>query len=167
MYKTKLKVNMITYLFIKYLLLHIKYMKILNKVYKDENFIDNLSSLFKTPFRKDWVGRIYAIFNPYIQEGIFDQNNQIYEYDENGLSNKAYIEAYIMNQLTIVKQFIRANNLFDLLTYKIEKIDEYDNYLFIIQPITFEDCKTYTKRFLYMLGLLVLICVGFLIYYFN
>ena len=58
-------------------------MKILNKVYKDENFIDNLSSLFKTPFRKDWVGRIYAIFNPHIQEGIFDQNNQMTLYFEN------------------------------------------------------------------------------------
>ena len=62
---------MITYLFIKYLLLHIKYCKILNNVYKNENLLNNLTALFKVQFRKDWVGRIYAIFNPHIQEGIF------------------------------------------------------------------------------------------------
>jgi hypothetical protein len=40
-----------------------------------------------------------------------------------------------------------ANNLFDLLTYELKKIDEYDNYLFIIKPITFDDCKKWTKIF--------------------
>lgn len=157
---------MITYLFIKHLILHLRYTKILKKVYKDENLLDNLSSLFKVPFKMDWMGRVYAIFNPHVQDGVFNPNNQIYEYDENGLTNKAYIEAYIMNQLNIAKRFIQASNLFDLLTYKIKKIDDFDNYLFIMQSITYEDFKTATKRFLWMFLTICLIIVGFLIYYF-
>lgn len=157
---------MITYLFIKHLILHLRYTKILKKVYKDENLLDNLSSLFKVPFKMDWMGRVYAVFNPHIQDGVFNPNNQIYEYDENGLTNKAYVESYIMNQLNIAKRFIQASNLFDLLTYKIKKIDDFDNYLFIMQSITYEDFKTATKRFLWMFLIICLIIVGFLIYYF-
>ena len=133
---------------------HIKYCKILNDVYKNENFLNNLSSLFKVQFKKDWVGRVYAVFNPHVQEGIFNPNNQIYEYTERGLVNDAYVEAYILNQLNIAKQFIRANNLFDLLTYRLKKLDDNDNYLFIIEPITWDDCQKYSKRFVILLSVI-------------
>lgn len=155
---------MITYLFIKYMFMHIKYCKILNKVYRDENILTNLSAMFKVDFKKDWVGRVYAVFNPHVQDGVFNPNNQIFEYTEQGLVNDAYVESYILNQLNIARQFIRANNLFDLLTYKLKKLDENDNYLFIMQPITWEDCKKYSIWFL------ILLCVigifgGCLIYF--
>lgn len=136
---------MITYLFIKYLYAHIKYYKILNKVYKEENLLANLSNLFGVNFKKDWIGRIYAVFNPYVKDGVFNPNVQIFEYTENGLENDAYIEHYILTQLNVAKQFIKANNLFDLLTYRIKSIDDNGNYLFIMEPITWSDCKKYSK----------------------
>lgn len=145
---------MLTYRFIKYLVMHIKYCKILNNVYKNENLLENLSALFKVNFKKDWVGRVYAIFNPHIQEGIFNPNNQIFEYTEQGFVNDAYVESYILNQLNITRRFIKANNLFDLLTYKLKKLDDHDNYLFIMQPITWEDCKKYSIYFLILLGVI-------------
>lgn len=144
--------------------MNIKYCKILNNVYKNENLLENLSALFKVQFRKDWIGRVYAVFNPHIQDGIFNPNNQIYEYTEQGLVNDAYVEAYILNQLNIAKQFIRANNLFDLLTYRLKKLDDNDNYLFIMEPITWSDCKRYTKIFIIVYSTL-LISMGFLIYF--
>jgi hypothetical protein len=144
--------------------MNIKYCKILNNVYKNENLLENLSALFKVQFRKDWIGRVYAVFNPHIQDGIFNPNNQIFEYTEQGLVNDAYVEAYILNQLKIAKQFIRANNLFDLLTYRLKKLDDNDNYLFIMEPITWSDCKRYTKRFIIVYSIL-LISIGFLIYF--
>ena len=144
--------------------MNIKYCKILNNVYKNENLLDNLSALFRVQFRKDWIGRVYAVFNPYIQDGIFNPNNQIFEYTEQGLVNDAYVEAYILNQLKIAKQFIRANNLFDLLTYRLKKLDDNDNYLFIMEPITWSDCKRYTKIFITVYSML-LISIGFLIYF--
>lgn len=155
---------MITYLFIKYLWVHIKYYKILNKVYKEENLLENLSALFNVSFKKDWVGRIYAVFNPYVKDGSFNPNIQIYEYTENGLVNDAYIEYHILTQLNIAKQFIKANNLFDLLTYRIKSLDDNGNYLFIMEPITWADCKKYSKLAA-IIWPLILILGGVLIYF--
>ena len=138
---------MITYNFIKYLILNIKYTRILKHIYKDEQIPENLSKLFNTNFKIDWIGRMYTVINPNLIDGIYDASSQIFEYDERGLSNDAYIERFIMQKLNIASNYIKANNLFDLLTYEIKKLDEYDNYLFIIKPITLDDFVKISKRF--------------------
>ena len=138
---------MITYNFIKYLILNIKYTRILKRIYKDEQIPENLSKLFSTNFKIDWIGRMYTVINPNLIDGIYDTSSQIFEYDERGLSNDAYIERFIMQKLNIASNYIKANNLFDLLTYEIKKLDEYDNYLFIIKPITLDDFVKNSKKF--------------------
>lgn len=148
---------MIIYRFFKYLFLNIKYTKILSKVYNNENIIENLSNLFKSQFKKDWIGRLYTVINPNLLGDDFDINTIIYEYDESGLNNNAFVERWIMGKLNIAQSFIQTNNLFDLLTYKIKKLDEYDNYLFIIEPITLHDCLKYTKYFSILLTVLIVI----------
>lgn len=155
---------MVFYKFIKNLLLNIKYTKLLNKIYKDEQLLKKFSQLFGTEFRIDWVGRIYTIINPNIIKNEFDVNTQIFEYGENGFTNEPYIEKWIMTKFNLVKDFIMANNLFDLLTYELKKIDEYDNYLFVIKPITFDDCKKWTKIFgiTYSIIILILLTVIFI-----
>lgn len=148
---------MIIYRFFKYLFKNIKYTRILNKVYDNENILNNLSKLFEVNFKKDWIGRIYAVINPSIQNGVYDQNKQIYEYGQDGLTNHMFVEQQIMEKLNVAQQFIQAQNLFDLLTYEIRKLDEYNNYLFIIQPITLPDCLEYTKKFTIVYSILILI----------
>ena len=138
---------MITYNFIKYLILNIKYTRILKRIYKDEQIPENLSKLFNTNFKIDWIGRMYTVINPNLIDGIYDASSQIFEYDERGLSNDAYIERFIMQKLNIASNYIKANNLFDLLPYEIKKLDDYDNYLFIIKPITLDDFVKNSKRF--------------------
>lgn len=156
---------MVLYYFIKYLWEHFKYIKLLNKIYKNENLLENLSKLFGSMFKKDWIGRVYTIINPYLIEDKIDYNTQIFEYNENGLDNTVYIESYIMAKLNIAKQFIRANNLFDLLSYKIDKIDENGNYLFIIQPITTFDFIKWSKIFTIVYSIILFLLLSGLIYY--
>ena len=139
---------MVFYSFIKNLLLNIKYTKILRKIYKDEGLLEKFSQLFGVEFKMDWVGRVYTVINPNIIDDKLDINTQIFEYNDNGLTNEPYVEKYIMTKLNIVSDFIMANNLFDLLTYEIKKLDDYDNYLFVIKPITFDDCMKWTKTFI-------------------
>lgn len=139
---------MVFYSFIKNLVLNIKYTRLLKKIYKDEFLLQRFSELFGTEFRLDWVGRMYTVINPNIINDKLDINTQIFEYGANGLTNEPYIEKYIMTKFNLVKDFIMANNLFDLLTYEIKRIDEYDNYLFVIKPITFDECKKWTKIFI-------------------
>ena len=154
---------MVFYSFIKNLYLNIKYTKLLRRIYKEEQLLEKFSQLFNTEFRIDWVGRIYTVINPNIINDQLDVNTQIFEYDENGLTNKPYIEKWIMTRFNIVKDFIMANNLFDVLTYEIEKIDEYDNYLLIIKPITFDESIKWTKIFGVVYSILAIIGITLLI----
>ena len=166
---------MVFYKFIKNLILNVRYTKLLKKIYQDEQLLSKFSQLFGTEFRIDWVGRVYTVINPNIINEQFDVNTQIFEYGENGLSNAPYIEKWIMTKFNIIKDFVMANNLFDLLTYELKKIDDYDNYLFIIKPITFDECKKWFKIFgitYSVLGILSLIMLylaesGMFIEYFN
>ena len=135
----------------------------MKQIYEDEQLLYKFSELFGTEFRIDWVGRMYAVFNPNIMNNELDVNSQIFEYDENGLTNKPYIEKWIMTKLIIIKDFIMANNLFDLLTYEIKRIDDYDNYLFIIKPITFDDCMKWSKIFAITYSILAIITTVLLI----
>lgn len=150
---------MIFYKFITNFLLNRKYTKIIKDVYKQDEIIEKLSKLFGTEFKMDWVGRLYCVINPNITGDQLDLSTQIFEYDNNGLTNTAYIEKYIMTKLNAIRNFVIANNLFDLLTYRIEKLDEYDNYLFIIEPITFEDCKKWTKIFSITYSVLIVVSI--------
>lgn len=154
---------MIIYRFFKYLYLNLKYSKILKQIYKEENILNNLSALFKSNFKIDWIGRIYTVINPNLIGDELDINNQIFEYGQNGLNNEAYIERWVMGKLNIASNFIQANNLFDLLTYEIKRLDEYDNFLLIIQPITLPDCLKYTKYFCILLSILLIIGITLLI----
>ena len=151
---------MIVYRFFKYLAIHLRYSNILRKVYKEENLLPNLSELFGTEFRKDWLGRLYTVINPNIQNGVYDQTSQVFEYGNRGLNNEEYVERWIMERLNIAQQFIHTNNLFELLTYEIKKLDEYDNYLFIVKPISLDDALTYSKRLIYLLIVLAVLFFG-------
>lgn len=154
----------IIYNFFKYLFLNAKYSGIIKKVYKDENLIKGLSEIFKTNFKTDWIGRLYAVLNPNLDEnGNYAPNSQIFEYGENGLNNEKMVEQWVMERMIVISEFISANNLFELLTYSIKKIDDYDNYLFILQPITLDDCLKWSKRMAILVGAVILIGIGLLI----
>lgn len=154
---------MVIYSFLKNLLSNIKYTKMLREIYSNEDLLNKFSQLFGTEFRIDWVGRVYAVFNPNIMNDKLDVNSQIFEYGENGLTNEPYIEKWIMTRLNLVKDFVMANNLFDMLTYEIKQIDDYDNYLFIIKPITFDECVKWTKIFGITYSILAIIATILLI----
>lgn len=145
---------MIIYNFFKYLFMYFKYNRLLNKIYEQENLIQNLSKLFGHEFKKDWIGRIYTVINPYIVDGKFNSEH-IFEINDVGADHSVYIEQYIMQKLAVAEQFIYANNLFDLLTYKIIKLDDYDNYLFIMKPLPYDGFIKWSK----IMGVLVLILI--------
>ena len=107
--------------------------------------------------KKYKIGRLYVVINPNIKNGKFETNDQIFEYNDVGLDNSTYVEKWIMQRLNVAKSFIQANNLFDLLTYEIKKIDDYDNFLFIMMPITLPDVLKYMKKIFISLGVMAII----------
>ena len=155
---------MIIYKFFKILFLNVKYTRLIKKAYKDERLLEGLSEIFKSNFKLDWIGRAYAVLNPNLDEnGNYSPNTQIFEYGEDGLNNEKMIEQWVMERMVVVSEFIRTNNLFELLTYSIKKLDKYDNYLFILEPITLKDCLKSSKWFVGLLGLLIIVGIILLI----
>ena len=153
---------MVLYNFIKYLYLSIKYHNILNRVYNQENILTGLSQLLEVEMRKDWVGRLYGVFNPYIKNGEFDPNMMVYELGED-IPTEMAIEKYIMQRLSIASDFIKAKNLFELLTFDIKKIDNNGNYLFVMIPLPYKSLTRWLKRFLWVYSTLIIIGVILLI----
>ena len=56
------------YKFVKNLIIHLKYKRLIEQVYKDEDLINKFSQLFNSEFRMDYVGRMYAVLNPNIND---------------------------------------------------------------------------------------------------
>lgn len=158
---------MIIYNFIKYLVLYVKYAKTIKRVFEKERLFKSFSMLFNSEFRIDWVGRIYTVLNPMVQEvedPTIGSGVAIYEFTETGgLSSRMWIEKWVMDRLYAAQQFIQANNLFDLLTYDITRLDDNENYLFVLKPFYFNDLKKWTKRLLILLAVLLVISIALLI----
>lgn len=153
---------MIIYKFIKYLILSIRYNRLLNKIYQEERLLEGLSKLFGSEVKQDWIGRIYVVINPHIKDGKWNPESVIQELGNDNIS-KIVVTNMIMGTLNTVRQFIKTNNLFDLLTYDIRKISDNDDYLLIMEPITYPDLKNYTKKFLIVYGTILLLSVLFMI----
>lgn len=158
---------MITYKFIKYLRLYIKYAKIVIKVFKTENLLKSLSYLFNSEFRMDWVGRVYTVLNPMVQDindPTIGSSVAVYEFTQDGsLSKQMWVEKWIMDRLYAAKQFIQTNNLFDIMTYNITKIDDNENYLLVLKPLYFEEAKQWTKHFITLFAILLSIFIATMI----
>lgn len=151
---------------IKFLIAFIKNKRIqnaLNDAYKNDSIIEKLSYTFGVQFRKDMIGRLYAVINPVIRDGQF-QIEQTFEYTEAGYNNDEFVKKWMVERLLAMDAFLKTNNLFDILSYKLNKLDEYGNYLLILMPYTLENVKQTGKKALIEFIVLIFICI-FLIFF--
>lgn len=130
--------------------------RILKRAIVEDELIAKLSHTFGVQFRTDWIGRIYAVINPAIQDGKFNPD-QIFEYTESGPDNTEFIKRWTMERLIVMDSFLKINNLFDILTYDLRKLDEYGNYLLVISPVTLPNVLKYGKYAMYeLIGLMII-----------
>lgn len=136
-------------MFIKNLIQFIKYKKTLQAIYWNERILVNFSRLFKSEFKQDWIGRIYTVINPRSEhfDPIEGSSTQIFEMLPDGtFDDTMFIEKYIMDKMNIASMMMKSNNLFELATYRISKLDDQDNWLFVIEPLPWQDLKKSAKR---------------------
>lgn len=139
---------------------YIKINRLLRKIYKNERIEKNLSQIFGVPCKQDWVGRLYMVINPILQD--IDEGGNKIIYDQN---NNVQIEAWVMKNLEMIRNFVVNNSMFDLLTYSIDRIDDDENYLIVFKNIYFDDMKKICIGFgvgtiLIGIACLVLFCCG-------
>lgn len=131
---------------IKSLVNHIKIHKIIKDVVKNENLLMNLSNVFssnalKVNFKMDWIGRIYAVLNPVAA----DPSDRIFEYDTKGTNIKTFVHKWIMDRMIAVDTLVKNHELFDVVTYNVEQLDDDYNFLVTFTPITWDDLRKHLK----------------------
>lgn len=131
---------------IKSLVNHIKIHKIIKDVVKNENLLMNLSNVFSTNtlkvnFKMDWIGRIYAVLNPVAA----DPSGRIFEYDTKGTNIKTFVHKWIMDRMIAVDTLVKNHELFDVVTYNVEQLDDDYNFLVTFTPITWDDLRKHLK----------------------
>ena len=134
---------------------YIRIQRILKQIYKTEHIEQNLSQLFGVPCKQDWVGRLYMIINPILQN--IESNGNALTLDRN---NKVLIEEWVMKNLELIRNFVVNNSMFDLLTYSIERIDDDENYLVVFKNVYFDDMKRVCK---WLAILIPIIIVGIIV----
>ena len=151
---------------IKNLVQYIKQRKMLDKIYAEERVLVNLGRLFKAEFRQDWIGRVYTVINPALEgaDPVSGSSTQIYEFMPDGtLSENMWVEKWVMDKMNILSSFIKNNNLFELADYELTRLDDKDNWLFVIMPLQWKDLKRSIKRFLITAGILAIAAVAAII----
>lgn len=137
----------------------IRYNRYIKKAIKEEKLLDKLKYLFGgREFSMDWVGRVYTVINPVIDNIDSGGNTLIYDDDR-----RPMIEKWLMDNLNVLSKFVATNNLFDLMTYKIDKIDDDYNYLVILQNIFFDGFKRSLKILGIIFGMSLIIGLSLLI----
>lgn len=120
--------------------------KELKTIYRNENIEKNLSQIFGVECHQDGVGRLYMVVNPILQNIESDGNTIIFDHN-----NTQMIEAWVMKNLELSRNFIVENQMFDLLTYNITRIDDDDNFLVVFKNIFFDDMLKLWKTLLWVL----------------
>jgi len=129
--------------FFNTLYLFIKYHLIINRTIQQEQLIKRLSEVMEAQFKCDWVNRIYAVINPQIANGQYNES-LVFEYTEYGRDPSQWVYKFIMERLNILSEFINTKNLFEIFTYDIKDLGNH-NYLVIIEPICYRPLKQYAK----------------------
>ncbi len=151
-------------MFIKDIIEHIKILKIIKAVIKEENLLENLSNLFskgnyKVNFKRDWIGRIYAVINPVVS----DPQSRIFEYDTNGTNINSFVNKWVLEHMIAASNFVKNNGLFDILTYEIKQLDDDYNFLFVLTPISWNDFKKGILKTLCCIAALAILITGLFI----
>ena len=138
---------------------YFKVKHLLNKIYTSEKIEENLSRTFGVECKRDWVSRLYMVINPILQNIKSDGNTIVYDHN-----NRMMVEAWVMKNLELIRNFIVNNSMFDLLTYSIDKIDDDENYLIVFKNIYFDDIMKIYKWVAGIIGVGILVGIGFLIF---
>lgn len=98
-----------------------------------------LKKYLKTDFRKDWIGRLYGVVNPNLnEEGKYDFNSVIIEIDGDNTNNNEYVKNWVYRQMALVSQLFKIEKLYDYIDIDFKHVgpENMDNYLVIFDIVS-------------------------------
>ena len=116
-----------------------------------EAFSKVLLRYLNKDFKKDWIGRLYAIINPNIDiNGKLNFNNTVIELDDQRTNNQMYVENWIYRQLDLVANVFKIHNMYSYISLGIEHVGpkSHDNFLVVFDITSRIEFTNAIKSFL-------------------
>lgn len=127
---------------------------------KDKNLISDtlysdalkivLKKYLKADFKKDWIGRLYGVINPNLDEnGQYDFNSVIIEIDGDNSNNNEYVRNWIYKQFKLIETLFKLDKLYTYIGIDLKHVGpvELDNYLVVIDIVSRKDFIDSLKKF--------------------
>lgn len=106
----------------------------INETFHSREFIFVLNKYLKSNFKVDWLGRLYGIINPNINDkGEFDISSMIMEIDGENTNTNEYVKYWTYKQLQLIQDLFKLHKMYDYISIEFEHVGptNMDNYLII------------------------------------
>ena len=170
LFKKLFKLTLIYKFFItlKSLFQYIKDYDIISESLYSDAFHIVLKKYLNKDFKKDWIGRLYAVINPNIDiNGNLNFNNTIIELDDNRTNNEMYVHNWIYKQLRLIADIFKIENMYSYISLAIEHVGpkNADNYLIIFDITSRIELFKHIKKFVIQLlsYTIIALCIYFFI----
>lgn len=116
-----------------------------------KEFLTVLKRYLRISVKKDWIGRLYGVINPYIDiDGKIDFNNTIIEIDGDNTNSNEYVKNWVYRQFNLIDNLFKINKLYDYINVDIKHVGPLnaDNYLIVIDIVSRKEMAYVLKRVL-------------------
>lgn len=133
-----------------------------------KEFLTVLKRYLRISIKKDWIGRLYGVINPYIDiDGKIDFNNTIIEIDGDNTNSNEYVKNWVYRQFNLIDNLFKINKLYDYINVDIKHVGPLnaDNYLIVIDVVSRKEMTYVLKRVLKqtILYMIIAICAVILL----
>ena len=128
-----------------------------------KEFLTVLKRYLRISVKKDWIGRLYGVINPYIDiDGKIDFNNTIIEIDGDNTNSNEYVKNWVYRQFNLIDNLFKINKLYDYINVDIKHVGPLnaDNYLIVIDIVSRKEMAYALKRVLKQTILYMIIALG-------
>lgn len=127
-----------------------------------KEFLTVLKQYLRISIKKDWIGRLYGVINPYIDiDGKIDFNNTIIEIDGDNTNSNEYVKNWVYRQFNLIDNLFKINKLYDYINVDIKHVGPLnaDNYLIVIDVVSRKEMTYMLKRVLKQTILYIIIAL--------
>ena len=129
-----------------------------------DGFRTILKRFLKMDARIDWLGRVYGVVNPAINDnGEFDYNGMVFELNGVNTTNQSWVENWLYKQMLLVNNVfdVEKSGFFDIIDVSINHVGPYnaDNYLIVFDIATRKEMSRRWKRVFWQ-GILYIMIAG-------
>ena len=132
---------------------YIKDWRLVEESLHGDGFRSLLKHYLKMDSRIDWLGRVYGVVNPAINEkGEFDYNGMVFELNGVNTNNKTWVENWLYKQMILVNNIfdVQKTGFFDIIDANVKHVgpENADNYLIVFDIASRKEMVRRWKRVL-------------------